>query len=117
MAKVDEELVPVHFVGGVPVAPGRWLRSLLVLRLLASHRALTVAELVAGVEGAGFTFAGRPGKVVSDALRAEVARHRVVRAGRGRYRAGVVATSTQYLMRGRVAALHREVARRRGLAA
>ncbi len=38
MANVDDEWIPVRFIGGAPVAPGRWLRSLLVLRLLAADR-------------------------------------------------------------------------------
>jgi hypothetical protein len=113
MGDVEDEWVPVRFVGGVPVAPGRWLRSMLVLRLLAAGRPLTVAELVQGVEHAGFTFASRSGKVVSDALRSEVSRGRVIRDGPGRYRSGYVAKSSQHRMRRRVAALHREVARRR----
>jgi len=117
MGKVEDEWVPVSFVDGVPVAPGRWLRSMLVLRLLGAERTLTVGDLVAGVEHAGFTFVGRPGKVVSDALRAEVRRGRVHQVGRGRYRAGHVAKSSQHLMRRRVAALHRAVAQERRAAA
>jgi len=113
MGNVMDEWVPVTFVGEVPVAPGRWLRSMLVLRLLGAGRPLTIAELVQGVERAGFTFDGRPGKVVSDALRSEVRCGRVIRAGRGCYRSGYVARSSQHRMRRRVAALHREVARRR----
>ena len=51
------------------------------------------------MEAAGFRITGRPGKVVSDHLRAEVNRGRVVRLGRGRYRAGVIPGSTRRRMR------------------
>lgn len=106
MATIDPTWPPVVFVEGVPVASGRELRALLVLVLLASDRALTVSQLVAAVERRGFTFAGRAGKEVSDALRWEVRRGRVRRAGRGLYGAGYVAKSSRHDLRRRVAALH-----------
>src|SRR3546814_58896 len=54
----------------------------------APDRSWTPAELAAVVAAAGFRVQGRPGKVVSDHLRAEVHRGRVERIGRGRSRAG-----------------------------
>ena len=99
------------WVDGVPVASGRPLRSLLVLLLLDADRTLTLPDLVASVERAGFTLTGRPGKTVSDALRWEVRRGRVVRAGRGRYRGGYVAKSSRHVMRRRVALLHQRARR------
>lgn len=99
---------------GVPVAQGRELRALLVLQLLAAEGSLSVGDLVAGVERAGFTFVGRPGKVVSDALRWEVRRGRVAKTGRGRYRSGYVAKSSRHGLRRRVERLHQ--ARRRACA-
>lgn len=75
----------------------------------APHRIWTPTELAAEVEAAGFRFAGRPGKVVSDHLRAEVNRGRAVRVGRGRYRSGTIPGSTrrrmQYAVRHRRDAL------------
>ena len=63
---------------------GRDLRCLLTLAL-QHHGPLTVARLVEVVEQQGFAIAGRPSKAVSDALRWEIGRGRVVRLGRGRY--------------------------------
>lgn len=64
----------------------------------APQRTWTPTELAAVVEAAGFRIVGRPGKVVSDHLRAEVNRGRVVRIGRGRYQAGVIPGSTRRRM-------------------
>lgn len=47
---------------------------------------VTVAEMVADLAEAGFTLTGRASKVISDALRWEVRRGRVVRLRRGVYR-------------------------------
>lgn len=105
MATIDPTWPPVVFVEGLPVASGRELRALLVLALLDSDRPLTVPQLVAAVERRGFSFAGRPGKEVSDALRWEVRRGRVWRASRGQYAAGSVAKSSRHDLRRRSAAL------------
>src|SRR5437763_15678012 len=86
-----------------PVAAGLCRRSLLVLLLLDARRPMTVAELEAGVRRAGFTVTGRPGKVVADALRWEVARGRVRKLRRGVYIGGTVAKTTKHRMRHRVA--------------
>jgi hypothetical protein len=51
-------------------------------------------ELTTAVEDAGLQAEGRPGKAISDALRTEVARGRVVRVGRGRYAAGAAPRTT-----------------------
>lgn len=80
----------------------------------APHRTWTPSELAAEVEAAGFRFVDRPGKVVSDHLRAEVNRGRVIRVERGRYRSGSIPGTTrrrmQYAVRHRRQALaaHRE---------
>lgn len=55
----------------------------------------TVAELVASLESDGFRIAERQSKVVSDALRWEVRRGRVVRLGRGRYGVGRIPRGTR----------------------
>ncbi|QXC63527.1 hypothetical protein KSP35_13525 [Aquihabitans sp. G128] len=78
------------------------LRYLLTLHLVAAGPS-TVKELVDVVDRAGFVLAGRPSKVISDALRWEVARGRVVRLGRGSYGARRVPRSTFQRMRQRVA--------------
>jgi hypothetical protein len=73
----DPMLVTVH---------GMLLRSVLLVALDAARgRSLSVAELCAAVHRRGFTVAGRPGKVVSDAVRCEVVRGRVRRVARGHY--------------------------------
>jgi hypothetical protein len=77
------------------------LRCVLVVLLRDAGRPLTVAQLVERVERLGVPIRGRTSKVISDALRWEVARGRVHRVGRGRYRVGYLAKSTEHRMRGR----------------
>lgn len=72
---------------------GRDLRYLLTI-LLHRHGPLTVARLVTLLEAEGFAVRGRASKEVSDALRWEIGRKRVVRLGRGRYAPGVMPPST-----------------------
>ncbi len=76
-----------------PPLRGRGLRFVLVDYMMKRPEA-TVAELVAAVANAGFEIAGRPSKVISDALRWEVRRGRVIRLGRGRYRYNTAPPST-----------------------
>ena len=71
----------------VPPLYGRALRFVLV-DLIRGHGTVTVAELVTAVEGLGYPVPGRMSKTMSDALRWEVARWRVIRVGRGIYRIG-----------------------------
>lgn len=84
----------------------------------APDRVWTPPELVAEVERVGFRVTGRAGKVVSDHLRAEVNRGRVVRTGRGRYRTGTIPGTTrrrmQYAVGHRRRSLAEHAARRRG---
>jgi hypothetical protein len=82
-----------------PVLWGRELRYVLTLAIRDAGRPVSVAELVALVEQAGFRLERRPGKTVSDALRWEVRKRRVVRAGRARYAAGTMPRSTAWWMR------------------
>lgn len=113
---------PLVFDDGMPMDPwGRPLVAPGVLHRLdlryflsdvmasAPDRAWTTAELAAEVADAGFRVQGRPGKVVSDHLRAAVNRGRVERIGRGRYRAGTIPGTTrrrmQYAVRHRRRAL------------
>ena len=103
-------------------ARGRWLpdpRSLYGIELRyvltdviasAPQRVWTVADLVRVLERTGFEVVGRPSKVVSDHLRAEVNRGRVVRVGRGRYRMGVIPGGTRRRIR-RVARFRSDLVR------
>ena len=75
---------------------GRQVRRVLVTWLMQSERPLTVPELAQRLADAGLSVTGRPGKVVSDSLRWELARGRVVRVARGSYRIGLVPRSTAY---------------------
>ena len=63
---------------------------------------MTVSELVDCLDHLECTPAGRPGKVVSDALRWEMRRGRVRRIGRGRYAAGRIPRSTRWWMKDQI---------------
>jgi hypothetical protein len=80
---------------------GKTLRWVVCLVLRDARRALTVREIVAEVEQ-NYVIPGRSGKAVSDCLRWEVGRGRVIRFGRGLYGAGRVPRSTEYGLRKRV---------------
>ena len=83
--------------GPPPVPPlrGRALRFILVDELIRRPH-MTVAEMVTAlVEHHGFDLGdGRASKLISDALRWEVRRGRVVRLARGRYRFARTSRST-----------------------
>lgn len=83
---------------------GLHLRYVLTLHLVDAGES-SIPDLVAAVERAGFALDGRPSKVVSDALRWEVRRGRVVRHGRGRYGPGTMPRQTRSWMRQRVRSL------------
>ena len=72
---------------------GRALRFVLVNEL-AQHGTLTVAEMVTIVRRYRFDLGGRESKIISDALRWELARGRVIKLGRGVYRYGRPPPST-----------------------
>jgi hypothetical protein len=72
---------------------GRALRFVLVEELM-NRAEMTVAEMAATVAAQGYRLPGRPSKTISDALRWEVRRGRVVRLGRGRYRYATAPAST-----------------------
>ncbi|MDH4363084.1 MAG: hypothetical protein OEY70_03205 [Acidimicrobiia bacterium] len=77
-----------------PPLRGRALRFILVDELMRRPE-MTVAELVTAlVHRTGFDLGGRASKIISDALRWETRRGRVVRIGRGRYRFSHAARST-----------------------
>jgi hypothetical protein len=99
--------VAMHDLSERPLIEGRHLRWILTV-FLFRHRVLTLKELVALVERNGFRVGGRPSKTVSDALRWEIRRDRVIRIGRGRYAAGSMPRSTLSWRRARVRALRAE---------
>lgn len=88
---------PHGHAGAPPPEPplrGRALRFVLIDEMLR-RRDMTVAEMVTVlVEEYGFDLGGRASKVISDALRWEVRRGRVVRLARGRYRFARATRST-----------------------
>jgi hypothetical protein len=88
---------------------GTELRYLLTAYLL-DHGLATVGELVDALAYHGFSTRGRTSKAVSDALRWEVDRGRVLPAGRGRYRPGDMPRATAHRIYTRVRALHDRVA-------
>lgn len=75
--------------------------------LLVEGGTLTVGELARRLEADGFGVAMPVSKTLSDALRWEVRRGRVVRVGRGRYGPGAMPRQTRSRIRCRVAALRR----------
>lgn len=86
------------------VLRGTELRYALV-RLIEMIGPATVPELVAGLRHWGFAVEGRPSKTVSDALRWERRRGRVIRRDRGLYSAGAMPRSTEHRIIWRVVAL------------
>ena len=87
------------------VVRGTLLRSILLLELDEQrHRTVSVSELVDALIRRGVTVAGRPSKVISDALRSEQTRGRVRRTGRGQYRILRLPRTSRWRARQRVAA-------------
>ncbi|MCB0993669.1 MAG: hypothetical protein KDB21_01165 [Acidimicrobiales bacterium] len=78
-----------------PTVDGLALRYLLVAELISTRRTMALPELVDALDHLGAELHGRASKVVSDALRWEVRRGRVVRVGRGRYVLGSMPRSTR----------------------
>ena len=83
----------------------RALRYRLTLLINGSGRSWSVAELVEALDRSGVPLPpGRTSKVVSDSLRWEVGRGRVVRLGRGRYGPGQISRGTAPWMRAQLVA-------------
>lgn len=78
---------------------GRLLRYRITLMLHDVRRPMTIRDIVAALEETFVEVPGRPSKIVSDALRAEVSKGRVKRSGRGLYVAGAMPRSTRAWMR------------------
>jgi hypothetical protein len=77
---------------------------------LFQYGAKTVAELIEALEYQSFDIPGRASKVVSDALRHEIAHGRVIRLKRGRYGPGEMPRATEYRIHQRVLLLREEAA-------
>ncbi|MEO1064506.1 MAG: hypothetical protein AAFZ07_24060 [Actinomycetota bacterium] len=92
---------PAHLLTGLD------LRYVLTTTLVEHGRTMTVDELSRSLLASGFTLAGRPSKTISDSLRWEVRRGRVVRLGRGRYGAREMPKSTRHRLRERTRARRR----------
>ena len=78
---------------GILALRGRGLRFVM-LEKIRRRKVMTVAELVQVLRAEGYELGGRESKVVSDALRWEVARGRVIRRSRGVYAYGKTPPST-----------------------
>jgi hypothetical protein len=76
------------------------LRRILTWYIVSARRTVTVSELVSWVAGVGLELPSRPSKLISDKLRADVARGRIIRVGRGRYTAGAMPDTTWRRIRG-----------------
>ena len=77
---------------------------------LFQHGPQTVADLIDALDFQSFDIPGRASKVVSDALRAEIAHGRVIRLKRGRYGPGEMPRSTEHRIHQRVLDLREEAA-------
>jgi len=77
---------------------------------LFQHGPQTVADLIDALAFQSFDIPGRASKVVSDALRSEIAHGRVFRLKRGRYDPGEMPRATEYRIHQRVLALREEAA-------
>ena len=94
----------------VRVRDGVRLRHAICVCLLDEQRAMTVPEIVTGVEALGLSIPGRASKTISDALRWEARKGRAVRLERARYRTGTMPRSTEWWIRSQVAAHQNVVA-------
>lgn len=92
----------------------RELRYLAVAELIESGRPMTAMELAATIQARGLAIrALKPNKAVSDALRWEVAKGRVVKPARGVFVAGRMPRSTKSWICGRARHHYRLAARQR----
>lgn len=91
----------VHVHRDQPLS-GVELRYTLTVILLDAGRPLAVAELVEAVRCGGMAIPGRASKTISDALRWEVRKGRVVRVRRSTYARGSMPRSTEWWIRNQV---------------
>jgi hypothetical protein len=83
----------------VPLTDGRRLRYLLTIVLRDRRKEMSIEELVEVAAAHGLQVQGRPSKIVSDALRWEVRKGRIVRLRRGLYGPGAMPRSTDWWIR------------------
>ena len=86
-----------------PVLTGRRLRDAVAVLLHEAQRTMTLDELADRLDAWGCATVGDARKAISDALRWELHRGRVVRVDRGRYRSRGLAPSTLRWTRAQVA--------------
>ncbi len=72
------------------------MRYLVLAELIRSGDAMAVRDLVDRLGRQGILLPPKPSKVVSDAIRWEVRKGRVVKRGRGVYQLGHIPRSTRY---------------------
>lgn len=77
-------------------------------RWLTLFGVCSIPELCAGLADWNFAIEGRPSKTVSDALRWEMERGRVIRRGRGLYGPGYAPRATDYRITRRVLELREQ---------
>jgi hypothetical protein len=75
------------------------IRYLVIDALMRSPNPLSLNDLATALACNGHDLGPTPNKVISDLLRTELARGRVVRVERGVYRVGAVPASTAYRIR------------------
>lgn len=80
--------------GTEPQIFGRELRYRLSVMLRDAHRPMKVHEMIVTLRSGGLGVRGRSSKAISDALRWEIRRGRVVRVGRATYVTGRIPPST-----------------------
>jgi len=72
---------------------------------------ISIRMMIASAADQGFSFAGRPSKVISDALRCERRRGRIVKTGRGEYTLGTIPRTSGRLIDQRLSQLAAAAAR------
>jgi hypothetical protein len=85
-----------------PIPRARRLRYALTLVVHDAGQPMTLGQMQAAAERMGIEVPGRPSKAISDGLRWEVRKGRLVRLGRGRYGPGHVPRSTLHGIRQQV---------------
>ena len=81
---------------------GRLLRYAVVVVLAEEGRTMSLQQIADALDRRGLAVVGAPRKAISDALRAELTRHRVIRVARGHYRGRPLPRSTDWSMRHKV---------------
>ena len=90
--------------GGVVWVTGRHTREAVLAVLLEVGRPLTIEQILAYLESSRVRIGqvAQPNKAVSDVMRYQARLGRVIRMGRGLYRAGPMPRTTDWRMRARL---------------